>query len=328
MPELKLHYNSFAKPNILIVDDSIEILDILSRMLAKLRCNIIRAASGQAALERLNEYDTALILLDVKMPDIDGFETAELIHKNENTRGIPIIFITGITTEEKYISRYSITGSIDYLFKPIDMRILIPKVNIYLRQYNDMKKHEYLINLQQMIRNEFDITKEMNKYSNIKSVKEFIHESAGLNTDRNDHDRRLRRGQDALCVIRSGIDQFNYIIDTYGNDFGNFTIEKAYNRLKNSIRNIDLATCLNDDEFLLFLNKTNVREGHSIAERIRRQVEHMTIEYKNKKINVTMSFGVAKYNNKIPITESIILADKSLNKAKQLGMNLVVSDII
>ncbi|MHC4269394.1 MAG: diguanylate cyclase [Planctomycetota bacterium] len=128
--------------NILVVDDKPANLLALRKILAKPGLNIIEARSGNDALALLLEHDFALILLDVQMPDMDGFETAEIIRGNEATKNIPIIFVTAINKEQKYVFEGYSKGAVDYLFKPLDPDILQNKVNIFLelyRQKEDLK---------------------------------------------------------------------------------------------------------------------------------------------------------------------------------------------
>ena len=128
--------------NILVVDDKPANLLALRKILIKPGLNIIEARSGNDALALLLEHDFALILLDVQMPDMDGFETAEIIRGNEATKNIPIIFVTAINKEQKYVFEGYSKGAVDYLFKPLDPDILQNKVNIFLelyRQKEDLK---------------------------------------------------------------------------------------------------------------------------------------------------------------------------------------------
>jgi two-component system cell cycle response regulator len=118
--------------NILIVDDKPANLLALRKILAKPGLEIVEASSGNDALAMLLEHDFALILLDVQMPEMDGFETAEIIRGNEETKGIPIIFVTAISKEQKYVFEGYDKGAVDYLFKPLDPDILKSKVNIFL----------------------------------------------------------------------------------------------------------------------------------------------------------------------------------------------------
>ncbi len=118
--------------NILIVDDKPANLLALRKILAKPELNIVEASSGNDALALILEHDFALILLDVQMPDMDGFETAKIIRGNEETKNIPIIFVTAISKEQQYVFEGYDKGAVDYLFKPLDPDILQSKVNVFL----------------------------------------------------------------------------------------------------------------------------------------------------------------------------------------------------
>jgi signal transduction histidine kinase len=117
---------------ILIVDDREENLFAMEALLDSAGLEIISARSGNEALGILLEQEVALILLDVQMPGMNGFETAELIRGSSRTRHIPIIFVTAISKEEKHIFQGYESGAVDYLFKPIEPEILKSKVRIFI----------------------------------------------------------------------------------------------------------------------------------------------------------------------------------------------------
>ena len=120
------------KTNILLVDDRPENLLSLEALLQEPDLNIIKATSGNEALSLMLEHNFALVLLDVQMPDMDGFETAELMRSSERTKYVPIIFVTAINKEEKHVFKGYQTGAVDYLFKPLDQDILKGKVKVFL----------------------------------------------------------------------------------------------------------------------------------------------------------------------------------------------------
>jgi response regulator RpfG family c-di-GMP phosphodiesterase len=132
MEEPTSQKDNIPSPKILIVDDRIENLVALEKTLADLDTEIIRATSGEEALAALLNNTVALILLDVQMPDMDGFETASLIRSNEDTQHIPIIFVTAISKDRKHVFSGYASGAVDYLFKPLDPAILKSKVGVFL----------------------------------------------------------------------------------------------------------------------------------------------------------------------------------------------------
>ncbi len=127
------------KTNVLLVDDKAENLVALEGILDDPQLILFKARSGNEALSLILEHDFALILMDVQMPDMDGFETAELIRGNKKTKNIPIIFVTAINKDQKYVFKGYETGAVDYLFKPLDPEILKSKVNVFLDLYNQRK---------------------------------------------------------------------------------------------------------------------------------------------------------------------------------------------
>jgi response regulator RpfG family c-di-GMP phosphodiesterase len=118
--------------SILMVDDHPENLIALDAILEGVECNLLRAHSGNEALAMLLKHDVALVLLDVQMPGMDGFEVAELMRKSNKTKMIPIIFVTAISKEAKYVARGYDVGAIDYMFKPLNPEILRHKARFFL----------------------------------------------------------------------------------------------------------------------------------------------------------------------------------------------------
>jgi signal transduction histidine kinase len=123
------------KFNILIVDDRPENLLTLESILESPQLNIIKASSGNEALGLLLEYDVALVLMDVQMPGMDGFETAEIMRSSERTKHIPIIFVTAISKQRKHIFKGYETGAVDYLYKPLDLEVLKSKINAFMELF-------------------------------------------------------------------------------------------------------------------------------------------------------------------------------------------------
>jgi two-component system cell cycle response regulator len=121
-----------GKLNILIVDDRPANLLALEGQLAGPEVEITTARGGEEALGLMLEHEFALVLLDVQMPGMDGFETAQLMKKAERTRYIPIIFVTAISKEQKHVFKGYEAGAVDYLFKPLDPDILKCKVGVFL----------------------------------------------------------------------------------------------------------------------------------------------------------------------------------------------------
>ena len=139
--------------NVLIVDDRPENLFALEKVLKPLSLSIIQATSGNEALGKMLEYDFALVLLDVQMPEMDGFETAELMRSLDETKNVPIIFVTAINKDHQHVFQGYEKGAVDYIFKPYDADILRSKVNVLIDLF---KKTQELKLTNQQLQTEID----------------------------------------------------------------------------------------------------------------------------------------------------------------------------
>jgi len=119
-------------PKVLLVDDRPDNLLVLEEILAPLPCDLLRAESGQEALRSLLQEEVAVILLDVQMPGLDGYETARMVKARERTRRVPIIFLTAIDRGLDHKLRGYGTGAVDFLSKPLEPEVLLAKVSVFL----------------------------------------------------------------------------------------------------------------------------------------------------------------------------------------------------
>ena len=155
------------RSKILVVDDRPENLLAIETALKHVDAEIVKARSGNEALALMLRHELALVLLDVQMPEMDGFEVATLMRDNDNTKHIPIIFVTAISKDEAYVFKGYETGAVDYLFKPLNPDVLQAKVRVFLDMYrqkrelqiarreaeaSNLAKSEFLANMSHEIR--------------------------------------------------------------------------------------------------------------------------------------------------------------------------------
>ena len=148
------------KPKILIVDDLPENLQAMQRILRKVDAQVLEANCGDDALAMMLEQNFALVLLDVQMPEMSGYEVAEAMQDVKRTREIPVIFVTANAAEEMAKLKGYESGAVDYLTKPFNKNVLISKVNIFLRLYKALDaaresskaKSSFLANMSHEIR--------------------------------------------------------------------------------------------------------------------------------------------------------------------------------
>ncbi|MBN2529996.1 MAG: response regulator [Deltaproteobacteria bacterium] len=128
--------------DILLVDDRRENLFALEHLLASDELQITSVESGQDALRQVLEKEFALVIMDVQMPGMDGYETAELMRSNSLTKHIPIIFVSAVNKDEHHLFRGYDSGAVDYLFKPIEPKILTSKTRVFVDLYRQRKELE------------------------------------------------------------------------------------------------------------------------------------------------------------------------------------------
>ncbi len=143
------------KAKILLVDDRPENLLALEAILSSLDQVLVRAGSGEEALKALLTDEFAVVLLDVQMPGMDGFETAEHIKRREKTRDLPIIFLTAIDKEPHHAFRGYAAGAVDYLAKPFDPWVLRAKVQVFVDLH---RKNQQLQRQAELLRSQLPVS--------------------------------------------------------------------------------------------------------------------------------------------------------------------------
>lgn len=144
---------------ILLVDDEPANLVSLEAILEDDERELLKAESGPDALKLLLQEDVSLVLLDVQMPEMDGFEVAELMRNRKNTQNIPIIFVTAISKEDQYVFKGYQVGAVDYLFKPLDPTILKSKVDFFLKLDRERRELQEKLKEAQQHRAAYEQTK-------------------------------------------------------------------------------------------------------------------------------------------------------------------------
>ncbi len=190
---------------ILIVDDRPANLVALESLIEGPDRTIIQAQSGNEALQRVLEADVALVLLDVQMPDMDGFETAELMRLNPATARIPIIFVTAISNEQKHVFKGYESGAVDYISKPIEPLILQSKVNVFCQLY--LQRQELEASRQALAAVNEELEKKNQELEEDLQLAQTI--QLGFLPDTFPHEDRIAFGREYLICTTLGGDLFD-----------------------------------------------------------------------------------------------------------------------
>lgn len=315
--------------NILIVDDRQDNLLVLESLLEDMNCNIIKATSGNEALSLMLGNEFALVLLDVQMPDMDGFETAEFMRMNSKTRYLPIIFVTAISKEQKCIFKGYEIGAVDYLFKPIEPIILQSKVKVFLDLYNQKKLVEEQSKLLELKVKELSELREANFKLESLSTLDGLTGISNRRSFDNYIDMSLKncaRADKPISLIMADIDFFKNYNDNYGHLQGDDCLIKVAKAMASSIkRPLDFVARYGGEEFAVILPETDEEGAKVIAETIRKNVEDLKIthEHSTAAPYVTLSLGIETMLPKADYSANELIenADKALYKAKQNGRN-------
>jgi diguanylate cyclase (GGDEF)-like protein len=285
---------------ILVVDDTIANLDILVGLLSEY--DVIDTASGREALDIVKEEKVDLILLDIMMPDIDGYEVCQKLKSNANTKDIPVIFITAKTDEESIEKAYSIGGS-DYVTKPFRPKELLARVKRELQLKSYQEELKMLASIDPM-------TKLYNR--------RYFNEIA-----KNILEGERRNGCELSLMILD-IDKFKNINDTYGHNIGDDVIIFVSDILRNNQRESDVICRYGGEEFVILLPETSLENAVFVAEKIRKRIAKSMVRVGGEEsFSVSISIGVSKIDvlNESNIEAALKRADNALYEAKNLGRN-------
>ena len=294
----------FKKPTILVVDDMTTTLLLLHDLL-KDTYEVKIAKSGTKALEILESpNDIDLILLDIEMPDINGYDVCKRIKNNETIKNIPIIFITGRTSQED--EEYGLNlGAIDYITKPFNKAI----VKLRIKNYLNLK-----------IKN--DMLEKLSMYDGLTNIKNrrFFDETFEKTFS------EIKRDKKSLAVLMIDIDFFKPYNDNYGHGQGDETLRKVAKALEKTIKRAsDFVARYGGEEFVILLKDINKDGVEAVANNLLNAIRELKITHEFSKIEnyVTVSIGVSYYNSSSDITklELLLKADETLYNVKNSGRN-------
>jgi diguanylate cyclase (GGDEF)-like protein len=296
------------RPNILIVDDNEKNIFAMRKVLSELSVNLYEADSGEAALKMTLRHSFAVIYLDVQMPEMDGYEVAKCLSKNEGTANIPIVFVTALHKAGKNILEGYASGAIDYLSKPIDPVILVAKTKIFMRLYDQQQKLEKTVAKLDEIANKDALTGLPNRY-------QFGHFSEKILS----HNKRHKR-QFAMLLL--DLDNFKSVNDSLGHDVGDQLLNEVAKRLKKILRQSDYLSRLGGDEFVIML--TEIKDPESVRKIADPIIQAVSKKYilNNHEVKISTSMGVACYPAAGESIQSLLkAADVALYRAKEKGRN-------
>lgn len=302
---------------ILVVDDNPSSIDLVTESLNDEGYQFITAGDGSEALAKVRDESPHLVIMDVVMPRMGGYEACRIIKSNQAFGFTPIILMTAREDVGSKVEGLEL-GADDYLIKPVNPGELAARVKSMLRlkQATDelQQKQAELTKLNEKLK-ELSITDELTGLFNRRYF---------YNRCRYEFMRAQRFLTPITCIMLD-LDHFKRVNDTYGHLFGDVVLKGIADILRESLRRVDLLARYGGEEMLIILPDTNENGGELVAERLRRAVEEAEFSDGTITVKITISLGAATFPGlEIEDYEDLIrTADEALYRAKQSGRNRV-----
>ncbi len=298
--------SAIRQVRILVVDDSKVNLQVMEGYLAQTGYQIETAANGQDALTMAQQNPPDVVLLDVQMPGMDGYEVCSALKRDSRTADVPVMFVTANALDDKEMLKGYELGAVDYMRKPFLRDELLARVQVMVRikqQQAQLERQAYLDPL-----------------TNLPNRRQA--------TDRlgEEFARAGRHGHE-LTVLLLDLDHFKAVNDTYGHDAGDHVLRELGRLLSRHVRQEDVVARYGGEEFAFVLPETGLGPALLLAQRIVRSIAGLRITYENRTIAVTASIGAASF----PMLqiqsgrELLRYADEALYRAKDGGRNQVLA---
>lgn len=313
---------SAHSPCVLIVDDKPENLLAMEVLLDDLDATLICVESGKEALESVKQHDFALVLLDVQMPCMNGYEVAEQLRLNSQTKHVPIIFVTANDKDDDSMFKGYELGAVDYLFKPINPLMLKSKVSVFLELDRKKGIEEILEKLHSSQLKAEEANRNLEKLAHYDVL-------TGL-PNRAYFETKIKsvlstaREKDSLCALMIiDVDNFKLVNDSFGHPVGDLLLSEVAKKLVKVLRDSDFVARIGGDEFAIIIENINYTiELQAISKKIITELDASYL-LDGHEVGSTVSIGISCYPfaGKEP-EEFIKNADIALYRAKGAGRNI------
>ena len=289
-----------GKPHVLVIDDDPDKLKLLEFALTRAGYQVRTAHDGEEGLAAIISFDPDLIVSDIMMPRMNGYELARRVRENPQTRFIPIILQTAAGSRAEDQRLGSEVGALGFITDPTDLDLLLARARTlldfksYLDTCEEQASTDHLTGLANRRRFERQLEREVA--------------------------RTARHGR-PFSLITIDIDHFKQVNDTYGHEAGDEAIKTLARVLQQGTRGIDLAARIGGEEFAVILTETNLSGAVEVAERLRVSLKSIEIQSVGQ---IAASFGVAECPSQAETARELVArADAALYEAKREGRDRV-----
>jgi two-component system, cell cycle response regulator len=297
---------------VLIADDSLVIRAVVRGSLEDEGYRVVEAVDGLAALECCRADPPDVLLLDVEMPQFDGYQVLSALKDDVALKDIPVVFLTSRSRTADVVAGLR-GGAHDYLKKPFENIELLARVSsaVHVKKLQDELRQR---------------NADLDRMSRTDAL-------TGLYNRRHLDEELLRqestasRHQDPLCVLLLDIDHFKRVNDTHGHLAGDLVLRGFADRLRAELRAGDIAGRWGGEEFLVIMPRTDADGGYEVAERLRRATAAKPISAGEVDIDVSVSGGCVSSMGD-SAEDLLHLADSCLYRAKESGRNKIITDSV
>jgi diguanylate cyclase (GGDEF)-like protein len=295
---------------VLVVEDDREIRDMVTMMVKSMGYAVVTAANGKDAFVRLREQSVDIVLLDLMMPEMDGFEFCQKVREDPTLRDLHIIITSARDALEDKVRGLEL-GAADYLTKPFSLTELQARIKVGERIVRYQKTLQAQQNQLEHLAREDALTSLANRRRFEERAREEL--------------LRAGRYQHALSVLLADLDHFKAINDTYGHSCGDAVLKEVGQTFSRHCRSSDLCARYGGEEFAILLPETQLLEAQLVAERLCAAVRKLTFPHGSGEIHVTASFGIVSVDTSNPqaLEELMEQVDQALYTAKRNGRNRV-----
>ncbi len=333
------HSEPSSQGDILVVDDKPENLLLLSVALTKKGYEVRKVVNGNLALLAAQAAPPDLILLDINMPEMNGYQVCRQLKASRQTKDIPIIFITASDETFDKVKAFNLGGS-DYITKPFqieEVRVRIENQLAICRLQQQLKAQNAKLEKEVLRRQSIEA-----KLLEANRQLQIIANLDGLTQVANRHrfdeyfERewlRSQRERTELAIILCDVDYFKRYNDRFGHQAGDTCLQKVAQTISQVIkRPADLVARYGGEEFVIILPQTTATTALEVAEIIRQQIAELNLEHPTSTASdrVSLSLGVTSVQPSLQYTKEQLLAtaDQALYRSKQQGRNRAVLQLI
>lgn len=316
--------NEERAATILVVDDMEENQILLRRLLTRAGYNVRGAYDGHEALQIAESDLPDMVLLDISMPDMDGYQVCRKLKKSPKLRDIPVIFISALGDMLDKEKAFSV-GGVDYITKPIETRDVLMRVATHLSIRTMQKQLEQRnVDLEDEIVRREAVEQQLKHQATTDPLTQLFNRRQFLDLADRELSRSERKNR-PISIIMMDIDHFKSVNDTYGHLIGDQVLVHLADICLKDCRKYDIWARYGGEEFIAMLPETDIGQCNLISERLRKRIADTSMQFGQITLSITVSMGISciGVDSELNFDELVDQADQALYQSKRGGRNRV-----